>query len=91
MTVLKEIAAERRRQVVKGYDAAHDDAHTGGQIAQAAAAFALSASGKSTTALMCWPWSKHDFDDGIGRSRENLIKAAAMAVAEIERLDRKRD
>lgn len=33
---LAEIVAERRRQVSKGYDAAHDDHHTPGQLAHMA-------------------------------------------------------
>jgi hypothetical protein len=44
-TIFEEISAARARQIAKGYDAAHDDGHTGGEIAQGAAALALAACG----------------------------------------------
>lgn len=41
MSVIDEIAAERRRQVeVEGWSAEHDDLHHYGEMAQAAAAYA---------------------------------------------------
>lgn len=38
MTVIDGIAAERQRQIdAEGFDAAHDDEHTDGELANAAA------------------------------------------------------
>ena len=36
MTVCEEISARRRKQIAKGYDAAHDDRHTDGSLLDAA-------------------------------------------------------
>lgn len=79
MRVLDEIAVERKLQIARGYDAAHDDEHTGGEIARAAASFAANDP-------RLWPWGALPIHEG-GR-RETLIKAAALLVAEIERFDR---
>lgn len=44
MTVLEEIAAERQRQIeVEGWTPNHDDEHDRGEMANAAACYALSA------------------------------------------------
>lgn len=98
-----EIAAERTRQVGHGYDAEHDDEHTDGSIARAAAAYAYAGSypeplreyhggtafvwyGKTTLLGQIWPWDRESFRP---RSRRrDLVKAAALIIAEIERLDR---
>jgi len=94
MTVLDEIAAKRQHQISKGYDAAHDDQHAGGEIALGAAAYAMSAAkhpgpGKTQTPVWVppvWPWDREQFSPR--EPRDDLIDAAAMIVAEIERLDR---
>lgn len=102
MGVYEDIMQERWRQMTKGFDTAHDDEHTDGQIAAAAACYAnpmmLIPISKGTntqpTSLLSagsglplgWPW-----EPGWWRPdsrRENLVKAAALLVAEIERLDR---
>lgn len=86
MTPIEEIAAERRRQTeAEGYDAAHDDAHVNGDIAKAAAAYAA-ASVRSAVGAQLWPWRIDEFKPKNGR--DSLIKAAALCLAEIERLDR---
>lgn len=85
MIVIEEIKAERLRQIAKGYDAAHDDEHAKGEIAQAAATLALYHIDRPT-ALNVWPWGPDGWRAGTPRG--DLIKAAAMLVAEVERLDR---
>ena len=94
MTALDEIAAERRRQIeAEGFDASHDDQYPPGTLALAAAVYALpAAEGNSIHASgvrvwrALWPW------DGswLKRTtrRRDLIKAGALIVAEIERIDR---
>lgn len=97
--VVEEIAKERRRQVAKErWSHKHDDAHFNGELAVAAAAYALDGRhalmqhpDKRTASititgrdLWCWDrkyWKPRGY-------RENLIRAAALIVAEIERLDR---
>lgn len=73
------VACERRKQVLKGYDAAHDDEHDNGELAFAASALAMDSDG-------LWPWGRTGFP--AGTRREQLVKAAAMLVADIERIDR---
>jgi len=80
MSVLDEIAAERRRQIEKGYTAEHDDQHVDGELADAAAAYATGYAG-------WWPWSLDTWKPAD--SRRQLIIAAAFLMAEIERIDRK--
>lgn len=90
MSVIDEIAAERRRQVeAEGWTPEHDDLHTGGQMAAAAATYALHDIqggwfGRWREAM--WPWSLEWWKPRT--RRRDLIRAAALIVAEIERLDR---
>lgn len=85
-----DVLAERRRQVeAEGWTPEHDDEHARGEIALAAACYALSAvgvRGGDNAQLRFWPW-----DDDWWRPstpRRDLIKAGALILAEIERLDR---
>ncbi len=93
--IVSEIAAERRRQVrVEGWSAAHDDQHAQGEIARAAAAYALHAGWQSHPRATGWPFFPPGFwpwDDAWWKPkdrRRNLVRAAALIIAEIERLDR---
>lgn len=81
MSAIDEIIAERKRQIdIELFDSAHDDRHSGGELASAAACYAL---GRRTK---WWPWDQ-DWWKPSTRQR-NLVKAAALMVAEIERLER---
>ncbi|HEY0149884.1 MAG TPA: hypothetical protein VGB70_12885 [Allosphingosinicella sp.] len=92
--VLAEVAAERRRQTeVEGWTLEHDDAHADGQLARAAGCYALSGGGVETAmpkfkngSALFWPWAKHWWKPKDRRS--DLVRSAALAVAEIERIDR---
>lgn len=90
------VILERARQMeVEGYEVAHDDEHTQGQLARAAATYALPEAtvsvGGSEYDLrkVIWPWPREGFKPGDGsvpgRIRE-LEKAGALIVAEIDRL-----
>lgn len=84
MTVIDEIAAERARQISEeGWTLEHDDEHASGEMALAAAAYAVHFRHSQGR---LWPWSQQWWKPG--EHRRNLIKAAALIVAEIERLDR---
>lgn len=94
--VIADIAAERRRQVaVEGWTPGHDDKHEDGEIACAAAAYCISGSNPKFYATMpviarempaVWPWS-FEWWKPKG-ARHDLVRAGALIVAEIERLDR---
>lgn len=91
-----DVLAERRRQVhAEGWDAAHDDEHDGGGLSAAAAAYALNAADQLNpysqgdgggAAPPFWPWSHRWWKPAT--PRRDLVKAAALILAEIERLDR---
>ncbi|HHX6425407.1 TPA: hypothetical protein ACVGIZ_001704 [Pseudomonas aeruginosa] len=88
-----DVQAERRRQITaEGWTPEHDDAHSHGQIARAAACYALagsSAPNDGTAALLvslAWPWDEQWWKPST--ARRDMVKACALALAEIERLDR---
>lgn len=87
----RDVLAERRRQVdVEGWSSDHDDNHTRGEIALAAAAYAANSAAirelwfDSARPLWPWHWS---WWKPKGRRRD-LVRAGALIIAEIERLDR---
>jgi len=81
-----DVLAERRRQIeAEGWTPEHDDEHDGGELALAAACYAT-ASPDGFSDLVQWPWEEEAWKPKD--RRRNLIKAAALLLAEIERLDR---
>ena len=97
MTVIEDIASERERQkTTEGWTLAHDDAHESGEMAGAAACYIMNGLRIGNEELfLCvkkmvddlWPWAKGWWKPKD--RRRDLIRAAALIVAEIERLDRK--
>ncbi|EOH4914281.1 hypothetical protein [Pseudomonas aeruginosa] len=90
-----DVQAERRRQIeAEGWTPEHDDEHADGQMAQAAGCYALHAGGIGTDwpdgrqngAALFWPWDRDSWKPTT--PRRDLVKACALALAEIERLDR---
>lgn len=87
--VMSDVLDERKRQtIVEGYTPDHDDEHKDCELAIAAASYAISAAaGDRFSAEVWWP----DKFAGMFKPkspREDLIRAAALIIAEIERLDR---
>ena len=79
----QDVLAERERQISQeGWTPEHDDGHRNGQMADAAACYA---STKHIDHLL-WPWSREWLKPSD--RRRNLVKAGALILAEIERLDR---
>ena len=106
MSVIEEIAAERRRQIEHhGYKPEHDDArHPTGALAVAGAAYALAGAAwiaqRRALAHVLFPdgpsypprwWPFHGSYWKPRDSRRDLVRAGALIVAEIERLDRAAD
>lgn len=91
-TVIELINAERERQVSeKGWTPEHDDSHTTGQIARAAACYALPACRRYTYAdgsCAMWPWEAAWWKPTPNDRIRELTKAGALIVAEMERLQR---
>jgi len=83
---LADVAVERQRQIEQeGWSAEHDDEHGNDELACAAACYAIASKFPGYAEKM-WPWDEEWWkptDD-----RRNLVKAAALLIAEIERLDR---
>lgn len=95
MTALEDIATERQRQIeVEGWSPEHDDAHNGGELAKAAGCYAwIAAQSDGMRAIFdtpppTWPpeWASNWWKPTT--RRRDLIKAGALIIAEIERLDR---
>jgi hypothetical protein len=93
MDAVELIAAERERQVSKeGWSLQHDDSHQCEELARAAACYAIPPFWRVESIFgMLWPWWpkwwKPSPDDRI----RELVKAGALIVAEIERLQRLQD
>jgi hypothetical protein len=93
MSAIDDIAAERQRQISgEGFGPARDDGYVHHQLPRAAAAYAWFAGTPDewratyTGAPPTWPWSL-DWWKPRDR-RHDLVRAGALIVAEIERLDR---
>lgn len=86
-TAEADVLAERGRQRAKWADK-HDDEHANGALAMAAAALVHPDAENAVNLAPFWSWdlrarARHD------QRRQQLVIAAALAIAEIERLDRK--
>lgn len=85
---LQEIAIERERQIrEEGFDANHDRINKDGQLARAAACYAITDSVKPDEQpeqfiSSLWSWGLNWFKPST--KRRNLTKAGALIVAEME-------
>ena len=98
--ILELIRQERERQIAKGFSLEHDDKETNGELARAACIYAMPQDlrqfdffdfSKPQHRILniqkkVWPY-KEAFNSSYDRITE-LTKAAALIVAEIERLTR---
>jgi len=93
-TALELIQEERQRQInVEGYTSEEDDLQDGQELAIAAACYALPAEKRRTNNWFVgypgdWPWSHEYWKPTPELRQRELIKAGALIVAEIERLQR---
>lgn len=89
MQVLHEILTERWRQIFdEEWTPEHDDEHDCGEMARAASAYCHSSvfGSRKNNVPSLWPWHKKWWKPTT--TRRDLVKAGALIVAEIERLDR---
>lgn len=98
-SALADIATERGRQIeIEGWSTVHDDEHFSGCMGVAAAAYALTAAAALApddspwreehrgNAVRIWPWGEEWFKPKD--PRRDLVRAGALILAEIERIDR---
>ncbi len=86
----RDVLRERARQVTgEGFSAARDDCYTKRELAQAAAIYAawsVAETPPPEDVRTIWPWDMSWFKPI--NQRRSLVKAGALILAEIERLDR---
>lgn len=89
----RDVLAERRRQIeAEGWTPEHDDMHSDGQMAAAAGYYALACAYPHERDIggghvpTYWPWAPSWWKPRDVRS--NLVRAGALILAEVERLDR---
>lgn len=81
-----DVNAERAHQAAM-FPARQDDAYRLEQLESAAAAYALAAADRKDIAEDEWPWDLRTFKPRD--QRRNLVKAGALILAAIERIDRR--
>lgn len=95
-----EVMGERARQLfVEGYAPERDDSYTRNELALAAAAYLVNGTAANVVKTIvtgdeyrnipsCWPrdWNPEHFKPT--NRRRDLVKAGALILAEIERIDR---
>lgn len=96
-TAARDVLAERQRQVTaEGWTTEHDDSHHTGEIALAAGCYAMYAhhpdyygtGPRENRVPRMWPWAEKWWKQAP--PRRMLVKAGALILAEIERIDRAR-
>lgn len=95
-SAILDVLAERQRQIqAEGWSLTHDDEHDAGDMAAAGASYALNAAdvlhpfsqGDGGGDMPdCWPWASVWWKPSS--PRRDLVKACALILAEIERIDR---
>lgn len=84
---LLDVISERQRQrAVEGWTSEHDDAYQNSELADAAACYAINAHNQGLSTPAHCPWAP-DWWKQSG-PRRDLVKAGALILAEIERIDR---
>lgn len=93
--IIEAIALERMEQITReGFSLAHDDEHTDGSLAAVAGCYALAAAAQANEIELkkgvprMWPGS---WDEDWWKPKDqkrNLIRAAALILAELQRLAR---
>lgn len=82
-----DVLAERQRQVTaEGWTPERDDSYQNSELADAAACYAIHAHNQGFSTPAHWPWSPDWWKQT--NPRRDLVKAAALILAEIERIDR---
>lgn len=82
-----DVLVERNRQLlIKGFSTQQDDTYIGGELAAAAISYI-----EPMEAENYWPADWYDNSFRPSDYRRNLVKAGALIIAEIERIDRQQE
>jgi hypothetical protein len=82
-----DVLAERQRQVsVEGYAPENDDGYSNNELQRAAMCYLMVPASDASIPHAQWPWAFKWWKPAT--YRRNLVKAGALILAEIERLDR---
>jgi len=84
----QDVLAERKRQMeAEGWTPAHDDQYQNDELSLAAACYTIASDTAPQASIpQMWPWPDYWWKPTT--ERRNLVKAGALILAEIERLDR---
>jgi len=97
---VQDVVAERQRQVSnEGWTPEHDDTHRAGEMAKAAACYAWASAlpaysravhegdwWRTVILRRLWPWDRNWWKPK--NPRRDLVRAGALILAEIDRIDR---
>lgn len=84
---IRDVIAERyRQQSVEGWTPEHDDQHMHCEMAVAAACYIMADDDPRAGVPELWPWPEEWWKPTT--IRRDLVKAGALVLAEIERIDR---
>ena len=82
----RDVLAERKRQIdAEGWTPEHDDKYRDDELSMAAVCYA-NTSGAGGCSPNGWPWPEEWWKPST--ARRNLVKAGALIIAEVERIDR---
>ncbi|EJO8578629.1 hypothetical protein NT934_003992 [Salmonella enterica] len=84
--ILDVIAERQRQQSVEGWTPKHDDQYGKSQLLWASSCYLLNTIQPFNRIPMDWPWDSSWWKPT--NSRRDLVKAGALILAEIERIDR---
>jgi hypothetical protein len=99
MTGVNLIAAERKRQIeIEGWTAKHDDKYKKGELANAAACYAMTPEEREylddwnvSRQIYLWPFNEKWWKPTPDNRINELKKAGALIAAEIDRLLRRKN
>ncbi|HCA5739251.1 TPA: ead/Ea22-like family protein [Citrobacter freundii] len=84
--ILDVISERQRQRSVEGWTTEHDDAYQNNELADAAACYAIHANNQGFSTPAHWPWDPEWWKQS--GARRDIVKAGALILAEIERIDR---
>lgn len=84
--ILDVISERQRQRSVEGWTSERDDAYQDSELADAAACYAIHAHNQGVSTPAHWPWAPAWWKQT--NPRRDLVKAGALILAEIERIDR---